>query len=191
MKSIIFAVITLTFATVESIGQAQASPTKTTAKTTIKTKNYSEDHQAILAVVEQFEQAIINKDKASFMPLFVDKNVSWIGVFDDATVEYRKRLIASLPKDKQVPLTRMFHSTPAQFIDNIVAAKPGSIETIENVQVSTDGMIASVNFDYEYLREGVKHNWGKEYWHIVKTMQGWRISSVVYSLSFDRKETEN
>lgn len=182
MKSIFTVVVTLTFAifaifaTFAQAGQAgQASSNNA----------YDEDKKAISAVVKKFEQAIIDKDKPGFMALFVEENVSWIGVYDEETVEYRRKLIAAMAKEKQVPLTRLLHSSPSEFIDFIIKSESGNRETFENVRITTDGKVASVYFNYELYDGDYKSHWGDEAWQLVKTMNGWRINSVIFSMTFN------
>ena len=40
-------------------------------------------------------------------------------------------------------------------------------EEFANVKIDTDGEVASVSFDYVFLANGIKSNWGKELWQLV------------------------
>ena len=69
----------------------------------------------------------------------------------------------------------------ASFAESI-AANPGREEEVfSNIDVRTDGAIAAVVFDFVYLSDGKASNRGQEAWHLVKTDNGWKIVSMVYS----------
>lgn len=66
-------------------------------------------------------------------------------------------------------------------IDGAVAAEERE-ETFSNLRIDTDGEIAPVSFDYTFLANGKKTNWGREMWQLVRTEDGWKIFSVVYTI---------
>jgi len=45
----------------------------------------------------------------------------------------------------------------------------------------------ALSFDFVFLGDGDPKNVGKEAWLMVKTEQGWRISSIAYSINFPEK----
>ena len=55
-------------------------------------------------------------------------------------------------------------------------------EQFSNVKIETDGEIASISFDYAFLANRKKTNWGKEMWKLVRTEKGWKLFSVVYTI---------
>ena len=67
-------------------------------------------------------------------------------------------------------------------IESTTAADSESIEEVfRDVTIDTDGLVASVNFDYSVLRDGQESHWGREMWHLVHTEDGWKIISVIWS----------
>ena len=50
------------------------------------------------------------------------------------------------------------------------------------MQIDTDGEVASVSFDYVYLSNDKISNSGREKWLLVRTEDGWKIISVVYTI---------
>ncbi|MGH1516290.1 nuclear transport factor 2 family protein [Chryseobacterium sp. JK1] len=52
----------------------------------------------------------------------------------------------------------------------------------DNVQVITDGEIASVTSDYSCFYKDVMEHWGKEILTFVKINNDWKISSVTFSM---------
>ncbi|WP_334179464.1 nuclear transport factor 2 family protein [Pseudoxanthomonas sp.] len=151
------------------------------AQPAMATHNQPGDVADLHDVVEKFRASIIGKDKETFVGLFYSDDpghVVWRSVTDDARV-------ARIQKTK--PEERKAHREPESnyltFIDGI--AKPGAKpreEIFRDIVVDTDGEIASVNFDYSYLADGKETNWGREMWHLVRTEDGWKIISVIYSV---------
>ena len=51
------------------------------------------------------------------------------------------------------------------------------------MRIDRDRDVASVVFDYQFLRNGTESNRGLEGWHLVRMDSGWRIVSVVWSVN--------
>ncbi len=126
--------------------------------------------QEIGKVIEDFRLAIINKDEQKFVDLFYDKSIPWLGIRAD-----KRR--GSLPSQNGVD-----HGSYVKFIAWIVSHQEVIEEKFINVQIETDGDIASVYFDYSFHIGDYKQNWGDEAWQLVKTGSGWKINSVIYSV---------
>ena len=140
------------------------------------------DKQQIDAIVETFRSAIIKKDTASFMKLFLHEGITWTGVFTGHAVE---REYANRPDPKLPRPPKYFNSSPRKFIENIAKAANARAETFDNVRIDTDGDVAQVWFDYSFLADGKVQNWGKESWQMVRTEAGWKIAAVVWSMEDD------
>lgn len=143
--------------------------------------NEKKDVEAVKAVVERFRQAIITKDKGAFTALFFSEDpnrVTWQFVADDARVErLRKTVKPDAIKARYVP-----QSNYRTFIDSVVSRQNRAEDIFSNVAIDTDGDVASVNYDYKYLAGGKETNNGREMWHLVRTEQGWKIISVIWSI---------
>lgn len=142
--------------------------------------NNPEDVAAIREIVESFRTSIINKDKATFVGLFFSdkpEHVTWQMVDDDTRVARFKEFA---PEASRV--VRWPENNYLAMIDGTVAADSESIEEVfRDVAIDTDGLIASVNFDYSVLRSKKESHWGREMWHLVHTEDGWKIISVIWS----------
>ena len=143
-------------------------------------QNDPKDVAAINEVVEAFRTSIIKKDKATFVSLFYSENpehVTWQFVDDDIRVTRFRKFAPEGRKALTVP-----HSNYLTFIDEITkaGAKP-SEEPFRDIIIDTDGEVASVNFNYSFLLDGEEMNWGREMWHLVRTEEGWKIISVIFS----------
>jgi len=138
------------------------------------------DETAITQVVESFRTSLINKDKATYMSLFFSdkpEDIGWQFVSEDARLEHIRKTKPDAIKARQIPSNNFIG-----LIDGAIAAKEPREETFSNVSIDTDGEIASVSFDYTFLANGKKANWGKEMWQLVRTEKGWKIFSVIYTI---------
>jgi hypothetical protein len=136
--------------------------------------------RAIEQVVETFRLAILNKDKPAYMRLFFSDQpqaIGWQAVVDDAKLAQIQRERPQAIKARPIPANNFI-----ALIDSVLASPTLEEEQIANLQVDTDGEIASASFDYAYLSDGKLSNWGKEQWQLVRTEQGWKIFSVVYTI---------
>lgn len=134
----------------------------------------------IKAVIATFHDAVVDKQKERFVDLFLNQHIPWLGVFDDRAWQ---KVRAQQPKwGKAIPYA---NDTYLSFIDDVTGAKARIEEKMWNVDVSTDGEIATMNCDYSYHVGDYKQNWGKESWHLLHTEEGWKISSVIYSVTFN------
>lgn len=138
------------------------------------------DKQQIGAIVEAFRMAIINKDQDSFMKLFLHEDITWSGVVSDGDLD---RFHASLtdPTAKRPP--KYFIGKPRKFIEGIIKNPSRSEETFDSVHIDSDGDVAQVWFDYTFVRNGHKQNWGKESWQMVRSDSGWKIAAVIWSMT--------
>ena len=138
------------------------------------------DEAAIKQVVESFRTSLINKDKAAYMSLFFSdkpEDIGWQFVSEDTRLEHIRKTKPDAIKARQIPSNNFI-----SLIDGAIATKEPREETFSNVSIDTDGEIASVSFDYAFLANGKRTNWGKEMWQLIRTEQGWKIFSVVYTI---------
>ena len=142
--------------------------------------NDPKDVAAIREVVEAFRTSIIKKDKVTFVGLFFSdkpEHLTWQFVDDDIRVARFKEFASEPSKALRVP-----EWNHLAFIDDITkAGAEPSEEVIRNVVIDTDGEVASVNFDYSFFLDGKETNWGREMMHLVRTEDGWKIISVIFS----------
>ncbi len=128
-------------------------------------------HKEVMQVVEDFRTSIIEKDEAKFVKLFYDKSIPWLGI-------YSEKRTGKLPSQYGVD-----HGSYVGFIAWIVAVPDKVEEKFWDIEVATDGEIASVHFKYSFHVSDYKENWGDEAWHLVRTGDGWKINSVIYSVT--------
>lgn len=127
-------------------------------------------------VVETFRTSIIKKDKSTFVKLFYGDHVPWLSVKDDAA-------LASAAKDgKTTPkVSAPNGETFSTFIDFVVTERQPIEEKFDGLRISTDGEVAALEFDYVFTIGGRATNSGREMWQLVRTLEGWKIASLIYS----------
>lgn len=141
--------------------------------------NPAADKQQIEAIVEAFRMAIIDKDQERFMQLFLHENITWSGVMSDASLA---RIHAGI-KDPDAPRPmKYFNGTPRKFIEGIAKSPSRKEETFDTMRIDSDGDVAQVWFDYTFVEDDHKNNWGKESWQLVRTASGWKIAAVIWSM---------
>ncbi len=131
-------------------------------------------------VVEAFRASILEKDKPKYMSLFFSQKPSEIG-WQHVSEDVRLARIRQTKPDA-IKARRLPTNTFENLIDSAVAASERWEERFSNLQITTDGDIASVYFDYEFWEGAKKTNWGREHWQLLRTEAGWKIFSVIYSI---------
>lgn len=144
------------------------------------------DIQAIEQVVESFRTSLINKDKPTYMSLFFSdrpEDIGWQFVSEDLRLQDIRKAKPDAIKARKIPANNFI-----ALIDAAVASPKPREEKFFNTKIETDGDVASVSFDYSFHDDGEKTNWGKEMWQLVRTEQGWKIFSVIYSIRDSRSD---
>jgi hypothetical protein len=125
------------------------------------------DTEALERVVERFRTSLIAKDGPALRELFVNQDTPWLGV--------SKTPRAGRAKVREI-------DTPERFIDFIVSSPDRLEETVRHLQITSDGEVATVSFDYEFWSNSTLQNRGLECWQLVRSEAGWKIAFLVYSI---------
>ena len=139
--------------------------------------------EQISKIVDTFRTSLVKKDRASFLALFYSPSIPWIGV----TTDHSLNMIIARKKDasKPDPAKLYASASPAAFIDGLIKGGEPAEETFENVRIDTDGDIAQVYFDYGFHFGSYRANSGKESWQLVRAPDGWKITSVIWTMEFN------
>lgn len=130
-------------------------------------------HKQLVKVVDDFMTAIIEKDEQAFTTLFYSNSTPWLGV----NPQKRK---GELPSNDGI-----IYATHLGFIGWIASSKEKIEEKYWDLDVKSDGDIASVYFKYSLHIGEYKMNWGDEGWNLIRTPEGWKIVSVIYSATYN------
>ena len=139
-----------------------------------------ENRDQIQKIVDTYHDSIVKKDAATFMQLFLKRDISWIGVITDQSLASQSARTTNLKMP--APGKLLPSITPKEYIDGVAQDKTPFEETFENVRIDTDGDIAQVWFNYTSYNAGYKQDWGQEAWQLVRTRDGWKINSVIFSV---------
>ena len=129
---------------------------------------------AIRDVVRRFQEGIRAKDGDALRGLFLAKDNSWLSVATSAEWHRLRARRADAPKVEA--------GSYENFVREIAADNERVEERFSNLHIHTNGTIASVHFDFVFIAGERTTNQGQEAWHLVNTEQGWKISSVIYSV---------
>ncbi|NVD75015.1 nuclear transport factor 2 family protein [Duganella sp. BJB1802] len=132
------------------------------------------DVAAIRQVVQQFQSAIIAHDGKTLGGLFLPDHDSWLSVLDTPTWKSIKANNPAAPK--------VVRSSWKKFADYIQTSTGPVEERFYDVRIETNGAVASVYFNFDFLGNGKVTNRGSESWQMVQTGDGWKISSMLYSI---------
>jgi len=135
---------------------------------------HAADRAAIAQVVAQFQAAIVAHDGKALGRLFVQDHDSWLSVLDETTwVE---------AKGRKPDAKKIHKSSWRAFADMVQNDKEAIEEKFYNVRIDTNGAVASVYFDFDFLAAGKVVNRGAESWQMVRAEDGWKISSMLFSI---------
>lgn len=130
------------------------------------------DVDQLKKLISEFKGAIKEKNERKFLELFYDHTVVFVGINPDK----RK---GSMPSNNGV-----MYSTHVGFIGWIVSSEKEITEKMWDINIQTDGDIASIYFKYSFHMDNKKSNYGDETWSLIKTTEGWKIASVLFSANY-------
>jgi hypothetical protein len=143
------------------------------ANYTSKRVSNLEDLQAIKQVVEDFRLAIINKDGKKLSTLVLNSRILFTSPGDQKAVDKIR--------EKDVNYDGVGVGGFYNF-SNFVSTTPDKIEEkFYNVEITQDGVLAWVMFDYEFYENEKLSNYGVENWQMRKIDGKWKIFSVIWS----------
>ena len=157
-------------------GLTRALPLLLLVATSLPAAAADTDHPEIRAVIESFRTAIIERDKPRFLALFLQPDAPWQSVNGDASLAEIRRKYPEAIKARFKA-----ENNPTAFIDAMVKSEKPKEETFSNIRIDADADVATVTFDYAFLSDGKVGNTGKECWLLVRTEDGWKITTLAYS----------
>ena len=134
-----------------------------------------EDIKAINEVTIEFQNAMIAKDTKRLSRLMLNSNI----------------LFSSPPNAERVKRAREQYDVNfdgvraggySSFAEFVGDPKSAARENFYNVNITQDGHLAWVLFDFDFIEDGKVVNHGVEAWQLLKTGDGqWKIFSVVWT----------
>ncbi|MFZ6844410.1 YybH family protein [Undibacterium sp. RuTC16W] len=134
-----------------------------------------EDIQAITQVTQDFQTAIRTKNLKQLAGLMLHSKV----MFESPASPEMVRSV----REKFDPSFDGTGSSSYTSFAQFVAKDKGNLdERFSNIQITQDGHIAWVVFDYEFVKDNQVENYGVETWQMMKNADSqWKILSVVWS----------
>lgn len=132
-------------------------------------------------VIIEFEESIKQKDSIRFKQLFFEGPVPFVGVMSKETEMSIKK---DYPEFEGIAV-----SNSTKFIKDICKAEKPQVEKFYNIDIASDGVIATISFDYAFYSGTRMIQWGNEKWNLVNVDNTWLITEVIYSIRFPEVET--
>ncbi|MDY7537718.1 nuclear transport factor 2 family protein [Undibacterium sp. 5I1] len=144
-----------------------------------------EDIQAITQVTQDFQAAVRSKDLKMLSSLMLNSKIMFESPSSPEMVKnVREKFDASFDGTAT--------GSYANFAQFIGSEKGALDEKFSNIQITQDGHIAWVMFDYEFLLNDQVQNYGVETWQMMKTSEGkWKILSVLWTTHLMPKPVES
>lgn len=165
LKNLVFCA--LTFLPITLTAQTQS------AAQTQTTNDRHADETAIEQVMKQYHAAILAHDGTALSGLFLPDANLWLNVLTDSAYAQAQAKSATAQKVRV--------SSYRDFAKLVSTAPKNFDPEHSNVVIHTDGTIAAVYFEFVFNVDGKPNNRGSETWQLVKTADGWRIASIIYS----------
>jgi hypothetical protein len=115
--------------------------------------------QAILGMIDDFQRGFTEKDSTLLFSLFDQSSTPVVGV-----------------DEKEIS-----RQTAQQFIEYVVSSNQKIEEKLRNVIINVRNSVAVMSCDYDYIVDGKMLGSGIEVWTLIKTPDGWRIASFLWS----------
>jgi hypothetical protein len=133
----------------------------------------SQDTIDVQHVMDAYHQAVVTHDGPRLAALFIPEGSTWLNVLSD---DAWARAKAKSPDARKVRV-----GSYKDFANLVSTTKSNFNPTHTNIQIHSDGTVASVYFDFVFLVDGKETNRGSESWQLVKGSDGWRIAALTYS----------
>jgi hypothetical protein len=125
-----------------------------------------QDKQEIKDLIDKFSEGIKQQDKAKITSMFLYAEAPFVSI---------------LPlEDGQ----KTDQSTVDRFAELVISQQQNPSEEYANLKIDIVDTTAVAKFDYDFRLDNKILNYGHEVWTLVKTSQGWKVVSVIWSTSF-------
>src|SRR6202789_404447 len=124
-------------------------------------------------VIDAYHEAVLSHDGPRLAQLFIRQGSMFLNVLSDDTY--------ARAKAKSPDAVKVNVGSYTDFVKLVSTSKASFNPTHTNLQINSDGTIASVYFDFVFLIDGKAQNRGSETWVLVKGSDGWRIAAITFS----------
>ncbi|MBB6241678.1 hypothetical protein [Rhodanobacter sp. MP1X3] len=131
--------------------------------------------------MDAFQTAIVAHDGTGLAAMFLPERGAWLSLMDE--LSYRE------VKVRRPELPRIQFDNFKTFCNFVGKTDKRIEEKFSNVRIDANDTVAMVYFNYVFLVDGIPTNHGDETWQLVRTEAGWKISSMLYSVTLDEVPT--
>lgn len=117
---------------------------------------------------DQYQQAVKQKDSKKLLAFYLSETIPVLGGIAPASY-------AVISAANKQPIPRVLVSTGKENAAGETRLPP---DITENLQIQTDGEVGTLSWDYT-----AKVGHGRITWAVVRTNDGWKIASIVFSLN--------
>ena len=133
------------------------------------------DLQAIQQVTDDFRTALRQHDARGLSALLLNNRILFSSPASPQRVRQTRAEV-----DLQADGVAGYGAI--DFLRFVASAKQTIEERFHNLQITQDGHLAWVQFDFEFIEDGRVENHGVEVWQMLKTAdERWKILSVLWS----------
>jgi ketosteroid isomerase-like protein len=132
-----------------------------------------QDTADIQHLMDTYHHAVAAHDGKTVSSLFLDHGSTWVTVLSD-------KAFAAM-KAKNPAVNKIKVSSYQDFVAFLAKNQSAIDPRHQDVQIMSDGAVASVYFHFDFVIDGKVENRGDETWQLVKTADGWRIVAITYS----------
>jgi hypothetical protein len=132
-----------------------------------------QDTADIQHLMDVYHHAVVTHDGPGVAALFLDHGTTWVTVLSDK--------MYAIAKAKNPSAQKIRVSDYQKFAAFVSSTKSDLDPRHTDVQIMSDGSVASVYFHFDFVVNGKVENRGDETWQLVKTVDGWRIVAMTYS----------
>jgi hypothetical protein len=141
--------------------------------TTTAHASVAQDSSDVPTLIAAYHQAVVSHDGLRLAQLFVPEGTAWFSVLSQGAWS---RMRMTRPD-----LSKIRPGSVAAFIQMVATSKAALDPRHSHLRITSDGEVAAVSFDFRFLIDGKEQNRGAENWQLIRTAQGWRIVSIVFS----------
>jgi hypothetical protein len=137
-------------------------------------ENAPQELAAITRLTQDYQGAIAAKNPRALSALMFSANILFATPATDAVAQHVR-------DSSDVTFDGIGGAGLGGFLRFIAGSPQALRQRIDNVRIVQDGVIASVDFDYDFLMDGRTVNHGMQSWQLYKTEGSWKILSAVWS----------
>lgn len=137
-------------------------------------ENAPQELAAITRLTQDYQGAIASKNPRALSALMFSANILFATPATDAVAQHVR-------DSSDVTFDGIGGAGLGGFLRFIAGSPQALRQRIDNVRIVQDGVIASVDFDYDFLMDGRSVNHGMQSWQLYKTEGSWKILSAVWS----------